>query len=74
MALTKEELESKSQGGRFTSDDLAQILQNQEDAEKYHKLQEKIKEIENDTQLFDRLQACDFSDAAKILRSFLFSK
>ena len=74
MKLSKETLESKSQGSKLTSEDLVQILQNQEDAEKYHQLQEKLKEIENDTQLMDRLRACDYSDAAEILRSFIFSK
>lgn len=74
MKLTKETLESKSQGSKLTPEDLVQILQNQVDAEKYLQLQEKLKELENDTQLMDRLQACDYSDAAEILRSFIFSK
>jgi len=74
MTFTKEELKSKSQGSQLTSEDLEQILKNQESAQKYNQLKTKLKEIEDDSYLIDRLEACDHSDAPKVLREFLESK
>lgn len=74
MILTREALESKSKGSQLTSEDLDQIIKNQDDAEKYRQLKEKIKEIEQESTFIDRLDACDFSGAAGVLRTFLSSK
>lgn len=51
-----------------------QIIKDQIDAEKYRQLKEKMQKIEDDSYLFDRLEACDTSGAAEILRDFLSSK
>lgn len=74
MILTREELESKSKGSQLTAEDLDQIIKNQDDAEKYRQLKEKMKEIEEESTFIDRLDACDFSGASEILRTFLSSK
>ena len=74
MALTREELESKFKENKITSADLDQIIKDQIDAEKYRQLKEKMQKIEDDSYLFDRLEACDTSGAAEILREFLSSK
>ena len=58
----------------MTSDDLDQIIKDQEDAEKYRSLKEKMKNIEDEHYLLDRLEACDTSGATEILREFLNSK
>jgi hypothetical protein len=74
VTLTREELESKSKGSQLTSEDLDQIMKNQDDAEKYQQLKEKMKEIDEESTFIDRLDACDFSGAAEVLRTFLSSK
>lgn len=74
MMLTRETLESKSKGSQLTPEDLDQIMKNQDDAEKYRQLKEKMKEIDEESTFIERLDACDFSGAADVLRSFLSSK
>ncbi|AFS81131.1 hypothetical protein NKOR_06250 [Candidatus Nitrosopumilus koreensis AR1] len=74
MSLKKEDLESKLKESGISSDDLTQILNYYDDAEKYRNLKEKMNEIEADSYLLDRLEACDTSGAAEILRNFLSSK
>lgn len=74
MILTREALESKSKGSQLTPEDLDQIMKNQDDAEKYRQLKEKMKEIDEESTFIERLDACDFSGAAEILRAFLSSK
>jgi len=74
MTLTKEELEIKLRETEMPLEDVKQIMQNQEDAEKYRQLKEKIKQIEDDSYLLDRLEACDTSGAAEIFREFLTSE
>jgi hypothetical protein len=74
VILTREALESKSKGSQLTSEDLDQIMKNQDDAEKYRQLKEKMKGIDEESTFIDRLDACDFSGAAEILRTFLSSK
>lgn len=74
MSLNREDLESKLKESGISSDDLAQILNYYDDAEKYCQLKEKMNEIETDSYLLDRLEACDTSGAAEILRNFLSSK
>ena len=74
MILTRVILESKSKGSQLTSEDLDQIIKNQDDAEKYRQLKQKMKEIEEESTFIDRLDACDFSGAAEVLRSFLSLK
>jgi len=72
--FTREELESKFKENKMTSNDFDQIMSNQTDAEKYRQLKEKMNEVESDSYLLDRLEACDTSGAAEILRTFLESK
>ncbi|MCA9812605.1 MAG: hypothetical protein KC483_07060 [Nitrosarchaeum sp.] len=74
MKLTRDEWQARIQDNKITSEDLEQIVRDQEDAEKYRQLKEKIKQIENDSYLLDRLDACDTSGASEILREFLDSK
>ena len=74
MTFTQEELETRSQGSQLTSKDIEQILHNQEIAEKYYQLKRKLREIEEDSYLIDRLDTCDISDAPKVLKEFLESK
>jgi len=74
VKLTRDEWQARIQDNKITSEDLEQIVRDQEDAEKYRQLKEKIKQIENDSYLLDRLDACDTSGASEILREFLDSK
>ncbi|MCA9827026.1 MAG: hypothetical protein KC444_01325 [Nitrosopumilus sp.] len=74
MSLNREDLESTLKGKGISSDDLTQILNYFDDAEKYRQLKEKMNEIETDSYLLDRLEACDTSGAAEILREFISSK
>jgi len=74
MSFIKEELELKIKENKITSTDLDQIVKDHNDAEKYRQLKEKMNEIENDSYLLDRLEACDTSGAAEVLRTFLSSK
>lgn len=74
MTLTNKELELKIKENKITSTDLDQIVQDKDDAEKYRKLKKKIQEAETDSYLLDRLEACDTSGVAGILRDFLSSK
>lgn len=74
MKLTRDEWQARIQDNKITSEDLERIVRDQEDAEKYRQLKEKIKQIENDSYLLDRLDACDTSGASEILREFLDSK
>ncbi len=74
MTLTNKELELKIKENKITSADLDQIIQDKDDAEKYRKLKKKIQEAETDSYLLDRLEACDTSGVAEILRDFLSSK
>ena len=74
MSLSREDLESKLKENGISSNDLIQILHYYDDAEKYRQLKEKMNEIETDSYLLDRLEACDTSGAAEILRDFLSSK
>jgi len=74
MIFTREALESKSKGSQLTPDDLDQIMKIQDDAEKYRQLKEKMKEIDDESTFIDRLDSCDFSGAAEVLRTFLSSK
>jgi len=74
VKLTKDELESRFKENKMTSEDLDQIVKDQEDAEKYRHLKEKMKQIEDDSYLLDRLETCDTSGASEILREFLASK
>lgn len=75
MSLSIEDLESKLKENNISSDDLTQILNYyDDDATKYRQLKEKMNEIETDSYLLDRLEACDTSGAAEILRDFLSSK
>ena len=74
IMLTRENLESKLKENSIASEYIEQILNDHDDAEKYRNLKEKMKEIENDSYLLDRLEACDTSGAAEILMNFLSSK
>ena len=74
MLWTKSELELKIKENKVTSDDLDEIVKDCQDAQKYRQLKEKMKQIEEESYLFDRLEACDTSGAAEVLRSFLSSK
>lgn len=75
MSLSIEDLESKLKENNISSDDLTQILNYyDDDATKYRQLKEKMNEIETDSYLLNRLEACDTSGAAEILRDFLSSK
>ena len=74
MVWTKEELELKIKENTITSNDLDEIIKDCQDAEKYRQLKEKMKQIEDESYLFDRLEACDTSGAAEVLRSLLSSK
>ena len=74
VAFTKDELDQKSKGSQLTSEDLDQIMKNQDEAEKYRQLKEKMKEIDEESTFIERLDACDFSGAAEVLRIFLSSK
>ncbi|MCV0410180.1 hypothetical protein [Nitrosopumilus sp.] len=74
MSLSRENLESKLKENGISSDDLTHILNYYDDAEKYRQLKEKMNEIESDSYLLDRLEACDTSGAAEILREFISSK
>ncbi|MDH3313350.1 MAG: hypothetical protein OEM28_09435 [Nitrosopumilus sp.] len=73
MSFTKEELELKIKENNITSADLTQIVKDHDDAEKYRHLKEKMKQIEDDSYLLDRLEACDTSGTSEILREFLAS-
>ncbi|AFS83129.1 hypothetical protein [Candidatus Nitrosopumilus sediminis] len=72
--MNKDELESKCEGSSLTSEDIQQIFQNQEDATKYRQLKEKMKQVEDESYLLDRLDACDTSGAVEVLREFLSDK
>ena len=74
MSLSREDLESKLKENKISTDDLTQILNYFDDAQKYRQLKEKMNEIETDSYLLDRLEACDTSGAAEILRDFISSK
>ena len=74
MLFTKEELELKIKENNITSADLSQIVKNHDDAEKYRHLKEKMKQIEDDSYLLDRLEACDTLVVFEVLREFLASK
>ena len=52
----------------MTSNDLGPIMKDQEDAEQYRHLKEKIKPIEDDSYLLDRLEACDTLVVFEVLR------
>lgn len=69
--LTREELESKAGGSRLTAEDLDRIMEDQGDAEKYRQLREKMMQIDAESTFIERLDACDFSGAAEVLRAFL---
>lgn len=74
MSLTRVEFELKLKENNITSADLDQIEQDQKDAEKYRKLKEKLQQTETDSFFIDRLEVCDSSGVAEILRDFLSSK
>ena len=66
-------MELKIKENNITSADLTQIVKDHDDAEKYRHLKEKMKQIEDDSYLLDRLEACDTSGTSEILREFLAS-
>ncbi|MCV0431684.1 hypothetical protein [Nitrosopumilus sp.] len=74
MLLSREDLELKLEDNKTDLDTVEQILQYYDDAKKYRQLREKINEIETDSYLLDRLEACDTSGAAEILMNFLSEK
>jgi len=72
--LERKDLELRLKENKITTEDIEQILKDHDDAEKYRNLKEKLNEIENDSYLLDRLEACDTSGAAEVFRDFLSSK
>ncbi len=70
MSLTREQLEQKFKENSITAQDFDKTLQDHSDVEKYGQLKEKMKNIEDEHYLLDRLEACGTLGATEVLREF----